>query len=191
VSLNISRQNLQLIGAGLLIGGGIGVLLIFGVFGDGLPVWGAGDLEGIPPQVPELGSSAPNFELNSLSGELTSLEQFRGRPVLINFWATWCGPCRLEMPLLQEYQAEYDSEVVVMAVNVGESAEDVQAFVDEMALDLTVLLDEGNSVEKMYQVRGLPSTFFVNADGIIRFAHIGMLTEGQLLGYLDELGVIE
>jgi len=191
VTLNISRQNLQLIGSGLLIGVGIGVLFIFGVFGDGLSNWGKSDLEGYPPQVPELGSSAPTFELISLSGEQISLEQYKGQAVLINFWATWCGPCRLEMPLLQEYQAEYDSEMVVLAVNVGESPQDVQGFVDEMGFDLTVLMDETNSVEALYQVRGLPSTFFIRKDGIIQFLHIGMLTEGQLIGYLDEIGVTE
>ena len=189
--LNLTRYNLQLAGAGLLIGIGLGALFVFGVFRQDSVNWGRSDKQGAAPVLPEVGSAAPKFELNNLSGETVNFDHLVGQPLVINFWATWCGPCRLEMPLLQEYHQKFGSDLTIIAVNTGETSEDVQAYVDELELDLPILLDEQKKVEEMYRVRGLPSTYFVSEDGIIRFVHIGILTESQLQGYLDEIGVIE
>jgi peroxiredoxin len=122
------------------------------------------------------GSPAPNFTLRNLGGQEVSLADFHGKPVLLNFWATWCGPCRQEMPFLQEV-AE-DSEwtergLVVLAVNLGESAATVQGFLEDNGLTFTVLLDNTREVGAQYNTRYIPTTYFIDKDGIIRSIKIG------------------
>lgn len=132
---------------------------------------------------------APDFELINLEGENVKLSDFRGQAVLINFWATWCGPCRIEMPAIQARYAQYYPEFVVLAVDNDESLEIVFVFVGELGLTFPVLLDPGALIQNLYLIPGYPSSFFVDADGIIRVVHIGIMTEGQLDGYLFEIGI--
>lgn len=183
-----------LLGAGLLIGGGLGVLLFFG-FGPGLSwvsAWLGNQSGGqAPPQGPAVGYHASDFELNTLAGEPVHLSDLRGRPVVVNFWATWCGPCRDEMPLLEAAHNRYGDELAVLAVNYDEPQESVQAFVDELELTLPILLDPRARVQQLYRVRAFPTTYFLDDEGVIRFHHIGVLNEKQLTGYLNELGVGE
>jgi cytochrome c biogenesis protein CcmG/thiol:disulfide interchange protein DsbE len=136
---------------------------------------------------PEVGSAAPEFVLENLLGEQTSLSDFRGQVVLINFWATWCLPCRLEMPTIQ--QRYNDGGFAVLAVDFNEDAERVQAFVDELEIDLPILLDPGGRVQELYRVRGYPTSFFVDEVGVIRFFHIGEMTQEILDDYLTQMGV--
>jgi peroxiredoxin len=136
---------------------------------------------------PEVGAVAPEISLQSLQGELMSLVDLRGQVVLINFWATWCGPCKLEMPAIQ---ARYnDGGFAVLAVDFNEPADRVQAFVDDLDLSFPILLDPGGLVQEQYRVRGYPTTFFVDADGIIRVLHIGEMSEEILDQYLAQMGV--
>jgi peroxiredoxin len=137
---------------------------------------------------PTVGSPAPPFELETPGGETLSLEDFRGQVVLLNFWATWCGPCRLEMPAIQ---ARYErGGFEVLAVDFDEPAEQVAAFMEELGLTFPALLDPGGEIQRLYQVRGYPSSFFVDENGIIRVQHIGIMSEAQLDGYLTEMGVL-
>lgn len=137
--------------------------------------------------VPEVGAPAPDFTLQTPQGESVSLSDLRGQVVLINFWATWCAPCRVEMPAIQ---ARYNrGGFTVLAIDFDESADLVQAFVDELGLTFTVLLDPGGDVQNLYRVRGYPTSFFVDADGIIRVFHIGDMSESELDAYLVQLGV--
>jgi peroxiredoxin len=137
---------------------------------------------------PEVSAHAPDFTLQTLDGETVSLSDLRGQMVLINFWATWCGPCKLEMPIIQ---ARYnDRELVVLAINFNENAERVQMFVDDLELTFPILLDPGGSIQELYRVRGYPTSYFVDADGVIRILHIGDMTEetiDQYLTYMEEL----
>ncbi|MGE3960682.1 MAG: TlpA family protein disulfide reductase [Dehalococcoidia bacterium] len=121
---------------------------------------------------PALGEPAPDFVLEeSGSGQRVSLSDFRGQPVVLNFWATWCVPCRTEMP---DLQAAYDAEdVVVLAVNWQESESVVQAFVDEFGLSFPTVLDSEGRVREHYGVVGLPATFFIDAAGILRARNFG------------------
>ncbi|HEX7556070.1 MAG TPA: TlpA disulfide reductase family protein, partial [Leptolinea sp.] len=91
---------------------------------------------------PKNGSPAPVFELNSLAGEKTTLAQFKGKPVIINFWATWCAPCKIEMPLLQSVADKYGSNLVILAINFEESKAIVTDYVDQNKLQLPILMDE-------------------------------------------------
>lgn len=136
---------------------------------------------------PEVGSPAPDFTLQTPQGESISLSDLRGQVVLINFWATWCAPCRVEMPAIQ---ARYNrGGFSALAIDFDESAELVRAFVDELSLSFPVLLDPGGEIQNLYRVRGYPTSFFVDADGIIRVFHIGDMSETELDNYLSHLGV--
>lgn len=138
---------------------------------------------------PIKGAIAPDFTLTSLSGEEVSLSDFRGQPVLVNFWATWCGPCRLEMPAIQDRYQMHQPDLVVLAVNLAESAEQVSEFVDELGLTFDPLLDADGSIFELYQVLGYPSSYFIDPDGIIQAVHIGFMTEGQLDENIALIGI--
>jgi cytochrome c biogenesis protein CcmG/thiol:disulfide interchange protein DsbE len=189
----VEHKNLVLIGAGILVGVGLGLVILAAIgIGSGFLfnrlTAGSGSeaLQGLSKSIP-----APDFKLEALDGSSLNLADLRGRPVLINFWATWCGPCQQEMPLIQQYYQKYNSDLVVLAVNSDEPKADVQAFVTNLNLTFPVLLDPGMKVEDLYQVRAFPTTFFVDKSGTIRYQHIGTLDEGQLVQYLAQLGVGE
>lgn len=176
--------------AGLLVGVGAGAAVIFGFFRPSEPPKFSDASE--DPSINAglaVGAQAPNFELVALSGDIISLEDLRGQSVIINFWATWCGPCRLEMPTFQDRFDQYDGELRVVAVNFDETETDVQTFADEMNLTFDVLLDPGAVVQQLYQIRAYPTSFFVDSEGIIRVQHIGLIVESQLDEYLAELGL--
>jgi len=138
-----------------------------------------------------VGVQAPDFALQSLAGNPLKLSDLKGKPVLINFWATWCAPCLLEMPNLQEYYEEYPGQFEVLAVNAGETERTVQKFVDDVGLSFIILLDPDGEVQQLYRIKGYPTTYFLDKDGIIRFQHIGLLTEAHIEEYLGSLGIGE
>lgn len=183
------RRALPIIG-GLIIGLGLGIILLFG-FLKPEEVSGVSDLTpGMEPlPVPSLDAPAPDFELTDLSGEQIQLSDYRGQTVLLNFWATWCGPCRLEMPAFQSRADQFSGELAILAVNNAENPTDVQSFVDELGLSFDILLDPNAEVQRLYQVRGYPTTFIIDPEGVIRAQKIGLLTEEELDGYLGELGL--
>ncbi len=140
----------------------------------------------------EVGDTAHDFTLNDLDGQPVSLADFRGRPVIVNFWATWCAPCRIEMPAFQElYERHQDDGLVILALDQAEPPEVARAFFyDEMDLTFTPLLDENSEVASAYSSYGvLPSTFFIDPQGAVTAIHRGPLTEGQLVDYLAALGL--
>ncbi|MBM3181739.1 MAG: TlpA family protein disulfide reductase [Chloroflexi bacterium] len=125
---------------------------------------------------PREGFLAPDFTLDTLDGTKVTLSELRGKIVLINLWATWCPPCRAEMPALENAYKQYkDSGVVVLGLNVTnqDSEKDIPPFVDEFGLTFPILLDRDGSVSALYQLKGLPTTYFVNREGIIRTVVVG------------------
>jgi len=139
---------------------------------------------------PIVGAQAPDFALLDLEGELVRLTDLRGQPILINFWATWCGPCRLEMPIMQQRFEEFgDQGLIVLAVNFDEPQSIVQAFNSEIGLTFPILLDPGAEVQRLYRMRGYPASFFVDQDGIIQAHHVGLMTEDQLDENLALIGI--
>lgn len=138
------------------------------------------------------GMRAPDFTLTEVTtGEPVSLSQFRGRPVLINFWATWCGPCRLEMPHLQAAYEQYKGEgFTVLAVDVkfDDGPEAVQAFIDELGLTFPIVKDETGVVEiDKYNVLGYPTSVFIDRDGVIQYVHRGPLTKDFIAEKLRDI----
>ena len=136
-----------------------------------------------------VGDKAYNFALLDLDGHPVTLSDFEGQPVMVNFWATWCPPCRLEMPEFQRaFEAHQQDGLVILAVNEYEDAEVVRSFFyDEMGFTYTPLLDSDGEVGQAYGATGLPATFFIAPDGEIAAIQRGLLSETQLDGYLAEL----
>jgi thiol-disulfide isomerase/thioredoxin len=137
--------------------------------------------------VPQPGQPAPDFALRSLDGKVIRLSDLRGRPVLINFWATWCGPCRAEMPDLQAVYAERKDDFVVLAVNSeGTGADNARQlasdFRDELGLTFPIVLDTPDTeVLHQYKLKGLPDSFFIDRNGIIREMSIGPMNRDTIL----------
>jgi thiol-disulfide isomerase/thioredoxin len=118
---------------------------------------------------------APDFELAGLDGKPVRLADFRGRVIFLNFWATWCPPCREEMPAMQALARELEKDgLVVLAVNYEESAETAEAFVRETGLTLPVVLDGEGAVARRYRVTGLPASFFVDRRGALVGSVLGI-----------------
>ncbi len=128
---------------------------------------------GLIPIAPEIGAQAPGFTAATLDGGSVTLAARRGRTVVLNFWATWCGPCRVEMPDLQSLYKRAAGSIPIIAVNQGESPETVRAWADELGLTLTVVLDQTQELTRLYHVRGLPSTYVIAPDGIITHIFYG------------------
>jgi len=127
-----------------------------------------------PSQGTQVGDLAPDFQLLNLDQEPVSLNNLRGKPVVLNFWATWCGPCVSEMPYLQEIYEEYSSQgLVLLAVNKAESQSRVEEFQQRHNLSFPILLDSGGEIAQKYHIRGIPTTFFIDGDGIIQERKIG------------------
>lgn len=121
------------------------------------------------PEVAQVGGISPDFKLQSLDGQSVSLSDFKGKPILINFWASWCGPCGYEMPYLQEVYEEWsDKEVVLLAINIGDSSSTVEKFMQDHNLSFPVLLDTKQIVSQKYNIMALPTTFFIGKDGVIQ-----------------------
>ncbi|MBT3188721.1 MAG: redoxin domain-containing protein [Anaerolineae bacterium] len=134
-----------------------------------------GSTAGLIP-APQKGFLAPDFTLETLDGEAVTLSDLRGQAVLVNFWATWCPPCRAEMPAFQRAYADYEEEgFIIVAVNATtqDNLTDIDAFITEYGLSFPIVLDNDGAVNQLYQVRSLPTSFFVDKEGIISEVVIG------------------
>ena len=117
---------------------------------------------------------APDFTLKSLTGKNLKLSEMAGNVVLINFWASWCGPCREEMPLLNDLHNKYAPlGFTVLGVNVEEDARNARGFLKNFPVDFPILLDSNNQVSKQYNVIAMPTTVMVDRDGNVRYLHKG------------------
>lgn len=130
---------------------------------------------------PKLGREAPDFELQSLDGSTIKLSDLRGRGVWISFWASWCPPCRAENPDIESTYEKYkDAGLAVVAVNLGENPTTVSGYVERTDLTFPVGLDWTTGVAATYRIVGIPSHYFVDADGVLRYWRIGALSREQM-----------
>jgi peroxiredoxin len=134
-----------------------------------------------PEQENQIGKAAPAFTLKDLNGTPYSLENFRGKVVLLRFWATRCESCKVEMPKLENsYRRLLTSGLMVLAVNVEDPADKAAEFANELRLTYPILIDGNKDVTKMYQVYGVPTSFVIDRKGIIRERVFGDLTEDAI-----------
>lgn len=141
-----------------------------------------------PPSSESGKNMAPNFELESLDGEVVKLSDFRGKIVLLDFWATWCGPCKVQMKKLKELKSLVnEDEVVIISIDVGESKSIVQEFISKEEVDWLVLLDLRGFTAKSYGIRAIPTLFIIDKEGLIREKYVGVTSTQTLLSAIEAL----
>ncbi len=146
------------------------------------------ELNSLPGQAAHTNFRAPAFTLGALDGTMVSLNDLRGRVVLVNFWATWCVPCRSEMPAIEAaYQEHASQDFSVLAINVGEDAGTVKPFVDEFHLTFPILLDPDQTVVQQYQIQALPTSLFIDREGVIRATSLGGMNRASIEAELATL----
>jgi cytochrome c biogenesis protein CcmG, thiol:disulfide interchange protein DsbE len=167
------------IAAGLLFGIGFGIIIL---------IWFPARTTSMQTP-PGVGLAAENFTVDRLNGDAIKLEAYRGKPVVLNFWATWCPPCREEMPLFENFASRLVGEAVFIGMDTGEEDSIVQAFIEESGITIPIGMDRNGAIADLYYVNSFPVTFFIDPDGIVRAQHIGQLDEGTLKKYLATIGI--
>ena|GEM_PF-927992 len=144
---------------------------------------------GSPDQIPRPGFTAPHFSLSALNNQSYLVAGKRDKPVILNFWASWCGPCRQEAPDLKMIYEKYQDQLDFYAINMtaNDDLESAKSFVKEFGLPFPILLDEKGVVSKQYQVISIPTTYFIDTDGIIKQKIIGVTDRGSFEEYVKEL----
>lgn len=137
-----------------------------------------------------LGYRAPDFTLPDLSEQSVSLSSLRGKPVLLNFWATWCAPCRQEIPELQEFHQTYGDQIVILGINWGEDPKTVKRFLDRLGVSYRNLVDERSTAFVLYRLTGIPESFFIDPEGYIRGVWIGPITAKEIARGFERLGLL-
>ena len=137
---------------------------------------------------PRLEREAPDFSLRTLDGKEVQLSDFRGRPVWINFWATWCPPCRAETPDIQEVYENHESDgLVVLAISIGESPSTVSDYVKRTGTTFTTGVDQTTSIAAQYRIVGIPTHFFIDREGVIREWRIGSMSKKTMENKVKEI----
>jgi cytochrome c biogenesis protein CcmG/thiol:disulfide interchange protein DsbE len=174
-------RGILFLAGGLLIGLAIGGVILF----SGLRA--SSGARRVDP--PATGAVMADFELEGLNRKKTRLSDLRGKPVVLNFWATWCPPCREEMPVLDRAARELKGKVTFVGVNYAEDVVTVQNYITDQKIDFPIWLDPNGAVSDLLYIDSYPNTFFIDQDGVLRAQHIGQLTEETLNKYLVALGV--
>ncbi len=137
---------------------------------------------------PEVGSRAPSFEAQFVGGDTSGIDDLLGDGIVLNFWATWCGPCRRELPLLDQTAREVAQDgVKIIAVNMGESEEEILLFLDDFNVSFPIALDADGSIARLYAVPALPMTFFIDSSGVIQYRRVGELLERHIAEGLSRI----
>ncbi len=170
---------MMMVGLGLLATGAMFVMLL------DQRAASAQDFSAVPAKV---NFSSPELNLKDLSGKPVSLNDYRGSVVLVNLWATWCPPCREEMPTLQAFYEKYkDDGFVLIAIDQEETLEVVQPFVDEFGLTFPVWLDEEYEAERLFKTMNLPSSYVIDRDGTVRLTWIGGISKRNLEKFVPDI----
>lgn len=136
----------------------------------------------------QIGNTAPDFSLKALDGSTVTLSDLRGKPVMVNFWATWCPPCKEEMPTMEAaYKKAKDQGIVFLGVDIKEDPALVEKFVKENGYSWTFLLDQDGAAGRHYQITGIPETFFIDRTGLVQARVIGPMTPTVLESRLAKI----
>ena len=131
---------------------------------------------------------ALDFKLKDLNGKEVSLSDYKGKKVFLNFWASWCPPCKAEMPDIEKLYGETkDSDLVILAVNVGESKNTAKSFIDDNKYSFPVLLDSDQNVTNQYNIKGIPTSFFIDKEGNVVSSKVGGISLEEMKSYISEL----
>ncbi|KKB35608.1 thiol-disulfide oxidoreductase ResA [Bacillus thermotolerans] len=134
------------------------------------------------------GDQAPDFVLTDLSGEMHQLSDYEGKGVFLNFWGTWCEPCKEEMPHMEKLSKEYEGQVEVLAVNVGDSELQTKKFAEQYGLTFPIAIDSSKEVQKAYGVNPLPATFMISPEGKVEKVVIGgLVKEDQVRALFEQV----
>jgi peroxiredoxin len=133
-----------------------------------------------------IGAKAPDFELKTLAGETVKLSNLKGKKVMLNFWATWCPPCKEEMPAMDKLSKQAGKDVVILAVNIDPQL-DVQGFINENKITFPIPLDKDDKVNETYQVLSIPTTYFIDSKGIIQNKYTGSMTLDVMKDFINKL----
>ena len=139
---------------------------------------------------PYVGNLAPDFTLQTVDGQSITLSDYvagGGTPVVLNFWATWCPPCRVEMPYFENVNGLYDGQVAVLGLNQAESAATIAGYARDHNLTYPLLVDQDMRVNNLYGILNLPTTIFIDRNGIVREVLIGTINQGVLVDRIEEL----
>ena len=135
----------------------------------------------------KVGGQAPLFQLSGPDGQVLRLSDLRGKVVLVNFWATWCAPCRQEIPDLVQLQRDWGDKVQIVGVDLQETPADVSEFAARLQMNYLLALDKDGAVASSYKIKGLPTTFFLDQDGVIRDLRIGVLRPKVATCIVDDI----
>lgn len=136
----------------------------------------------------QVGEQAPDFTLMDLNGEEHQLSDYKGQGVFVNFWGTWCKPCEKEFPLMEkQYQVYKDQGVQILAVNIAQSDYEVRQFAEQRDLTFPIVIDKTKSVMEAYNIRPLPTTLLVNAEGKIEKIITGEMSEEDIKSYMEQI----
>ena len=168
---------------------GIGALLIIrpSIFAPAVPPAGLTGSLNSNARMPKEGEVVPDFQLATLDGRTVKLSDLRGHPVLINFWATWCGPCKDELPLIvAAYDANKAKGFRVLAIDstAFDDLTNIKDFASNFKMTFDVLMDSDDAISTDWNIMGLPSSFFIRADGTVAKVHVGQMTADQLNEYM-------
>lgn len=181
----VSRRGVALV----LVGLAVLTALALGIWLGGRGTQGGVVTAAGRPLTVERDQLAPLFRLTTLDGVAMDLADTQGDVVLVNFWATWCGPCEAEMPAIQDrYKTFHEQGLTVLAVNLAEAAADVRAFVERLGLTFTILMDPSETVFNQYRVQGYPTSFFIDRQGVIQNVRVGYMADDLLDQYLLDAG---
>jgi len=144
-------------------------------------------------EAPQVGKPAPDFQFQGPDEQPISLSDLKGKPVLINFWQIRCDPCRREMPYLQQIYDQWQGRgLVLLAINIGENPSQVAEFMQSQGLSLPVLLDSGGRIAQQYGIRAIPTSFFIDKDGIIQDIRIGAFrSKAEIESSLSKLNMTQ
>ena len=137
--------------------------------------------------IPQVGQLAPDFQYTMPDGTTHRLSDLRGKKVLINFWATWCGPCRSEMPDLQKALGEAGDSVVVLGVNKAQELKEIAPFADELRISFPLIANQSGDIAGRYAAQNLPTSYFINRDGTIGLKKTGVMNYSFIKTHLGQL----